>query len=217
MRCCLREPIADVAQAAALLDQAVAAHLLGCMDEAGRLIRQADMPTVREWTESILGKNSPYAVPSPCREPSLPLAQRVPVRMPGAQEKAWLHARDGYHCRFCGIPVVRPETREKIRRAYPDALRWGKRNADRHAAFFALWAQYDHLVPHAKGGSNDLSNLVVTCAACNYGRGGYTLTEMGLSHPLDRPPVRSAWDGLERFRRAPLPAESPRVPNQTGR
>lgn len=124
----------------------------------------------------------------------------MPARMPSAQEKSWLHTRDGYHCRFCGIPVIRPEIREKIRRVYPRALRWGKRNAERHAAFFALWAQYDHLLPHAKGGSNELSNLVVTCAACNYGRGGYTLGEMGLCNPLDRPPIQSPWDGLGAFR-----------------
>ena len=202
-RVCLREPIAAIVQAAALLDQAVTAHLLGRTDEAEHLISQADMPKVWEWTESILGKKSPHAIPDgSCREPSLPLALRTPARMPSAQEKSWLHTRDGYHCRFCGIPVIRPEIREKIRRVYPRALRWGKRNAERHAAFFALWAQYDHLLPHAKGGSNELSNLVVTCAACNYGRGGYTLGEMGLCNPLDRPPIQSPWDGLERFDRA---------------
>ena len=201
-RACLRDPVADIGQAAALLDQAVSAHLLGRTDEAAHLIRWANLPTVRDWVESILGRNSAHAVPQPAGDPGLPPAQRVPVRMPSAQEKRQLHARDGYHCRFCGIPVIRPEIREKIRRAYPQALPWGKRNAERHAAFFALWAQYDHLVPHARGGNNELSNLVVTCAACNFGRGGYTLAEMGLRNPLERPPIASPWDGLERFARA---------------
>jgi 5-methylcytosine-specific restriction endonuclease McrA len=199
-RACLREPVDGIAQAAALLDQGITAHLLGRTAEAAHLIQRADMPAVREWVESILGKNSPYAVPLPAGEPSLPLAQRVPVRMPSAEERRQLHARDGYHCRFCGVPVIRPEVRERIRRAYPQALPWGKRNQQRHAAFFALWAQYDHLLPHAKGGTNELTNLVVTCAACNYGRGGYTLAEMGLCNPLLRPPIRTQWDGLERFR-----------------
>ncbi len=198
-RACLREPVDDIAQAAALLDEAVSAHLLGRSNEAAQLIRRADLPAVRDWVESILGSNSPYAVPLSLREASLPLAQRVPVRMPSAQDRRQLHARDGYHCRFCGIPIIRPEVRQRIQRAYPEALRWGKRNQDRHAAFFALWAQYDHLLPHAKGGTNALANLVVTCAACNYGRGGYTLAEMGLCDPFERPPVQSRWDGLERF------------------
>ena len=199
LRVCFREPIQEIAEAAALLNRAVSAHLLGHLVEAEALIKQADIPVVWDWTESILGKSSQYARISPVREPSLPFEARLPVRMPNAQEKLQLHARDGYHCRFCGIPVIRKEIRERIRRTYPGALRWGKRNAERHAAFFAMWVQYDHLVPHSKGGTNDLSNLIVTCSACNYGRGGYTLSEVGLCNPLERPPVISSWDGLESF------------------
>ena len=202
-RLCFRDAITDIAEAAALLDAAVTAHLLGDAAQAEALIRRADMPPVAAWVESILGKNSPYVVIHSSGTPTLASEHRVAARMPNAQERCQLHARDGFHCRFCGIPVIRPEVRERIRRAYPQALRWGKRNAERHAAFFALWAQSDHLLPHAQGGGNELSNIVVTCAACNYGRGGYTLAEVGLAHPLERPPVRSAWDGLERFGRCP--------------
>lgn len=204
LRICFRNPIPEIAEAAALLDAAVTAHLLGDAARAEALIRQADMPPVAAWVESILGKSSSYVVVHASGIPTLASALRVPARMPNAKERCQLHARDGYHCRFCGIPVIRPEVRERIRRAYPQALRWGKQNAQRHAAFFALWAQYDHLLPHAKGGGNELSNVVVTCAACNFGRGGYTLAEVGLAHPLERSPVRSAWDGLERFGGVPM-------------
>ena len=203
LRACFRDAIPEIAEAAALLDAAVTAHLLGDAAQAEALIRRADMPPVAAWVESILGKNSPYVVIQSSGTPSLASEYRVAARMPTAQECCQLHARDGFHCRFCGIPVIRAEVRERIQRAYPQALRWGKRNVERHAAFFALWAQYDHLLPHAHGGGNELSNIVVTCAACNYGRGGYTLAEVGLAHPLERPPVRSAWDGLEHFGRRP--------------
>ena len=203
LRVCFRDAIPEIAEAAALLDAAVTAHLLGNAAQAEALIRRADMPPVAAWVESILGKNSPYVVIQSSGTPSLASEYRVAARMPTAQERCQLHARDGFHCRFCGIPVIRAEVRERIQRAYPQALRWGKRNVERHAAFFALWAQYDHLLPHAHGGGNELSNIVVTCAACNYGRGGFTLAEVGLAHPLERPPVRSAWDGLERFGRRP--------------
>ncbi|MCL4770002.1 MAG: HNH endonuclease [Burkholderiaceae bacterium] len=203
LRACFRDAIPEIAEAAALLDAAVTAHLLGDAAQAEALIRRADMPPVAAWVESILGKNSPYVVIQSSGTPSLASEYRVAARMPNAQECCQLHARDGFHCRFCGIPVIRAEVRERIQRAYPQALRWGKRNVERHAAFFALWAQYDHLLPHAHGGGNELSNIVVTCAACNYGRGGFTLAEVGLAHPLERPPVRSAWDGLERFGRRP--------------
>ena len=116
------------------------------------------------------------------------------------KKKESVHRRDGYNCRFCGMPVIRRETRAKIRAAYPNALNWGDREVEQHAAFQAMWAQYDHLLPHARGGTNDLENLVLTCAPCNFGRAGYTLAEVGVADPTLRLPTASAWDGLKRFR-----------------
>lgn len=196
---CFRDPIPEIAEAARHLDAAVSAHLAGDAQTAGQLIRIADIPSIRDWTESILGRKSPYVRFLGAPKPGV--VARCPQRMPTALEKRQLHQRDGYHCRFCGIPVIRSETRARIMRAYPGDLGWGKRNRERHAAFFAMWVQYDHLVPHAKGGTNSLENIVVTCAACNYGRGGYTLAEVGLGNPLERAAVQSNWDGLERFTR----------------
>ena len=198
---CFREPISEIEEAAQSLDAAVSAHLEGETARAEKLIRLADIPAIRDWIESILGKKSPYV--RVLLAPERNSVGREPKRMPNALEKGQLHERDGYHCRFCGIPVIRSETRARIRRAYPNALVWGKQNKARHAAFFAMWAQYDHLLPHAKGGTNSLSNIVVACAACNFGRGGYTLAEVGLSNPLERAAIQSAWDGLERFARGP--------------
>lgn len=201
-RVCLRQPIPEIVDAARYLDAAVSAHHAGRPDLAEELIRLADMPIIREWTDSIWGKNSPYVqyrqVPDSLR--TLSKEQRVKVRMPTAAEKLLLHLRDGYHCRFCGIPVIRREVRERIQKAYPLALSWGKQNTEQHAAFQAMWVQYDHVVPHARGGNNSLDNVVITCAPCNYGRMSYTLEEVGLIDPRTREPFRSMWEGLERFR-----------------
>jgi 5-methylcytosine-specific restriction endonuclease McrA len=120
--------------------------------------------------------------------------------MPTADQRKKLIERYGYHCAFCGIPLVRKEVRERFRHRYPALPIWGRRNVDQHAAFQALWLQYDHVIPHAVGGTNDLDNLIVTCAGCNYARMDYTLDEMGLEDPRTRPPRASEWDGLERFR-----------------
>ncbi|MCX6971643.1 MAG: HNH endonuclease [Verrucomicrobia bacterium] len=57
-----------------------------------------------------------------------------------------------------------------------------------------------HLLPHARGGTNDLENIVITCAPCNYARMNHTLEEVGLIDPRTREPIKSTWDGLERFR-----------------
>jgi 5-methylcytosine-specific restriction endonuclease McrA len=198
-RYCFRDPIPEIADAARYLDAAVSAHIVGRRDLAEELIRLADMHSIWEWTESIWGRNSPYVRYRPSRVVP-PKAERLKFRMPSSDDKRALHLRDGYHCRFCGITVIRKEVRQRIGAAYPQALRWGKKNTEAHAAFQVMWAQYDHLVPHARGGNNELSNLVITCAPCNYGRMSYSLEEVGLIDPRTRLPVRSGWDGLERFR-----------------
>ena len=179
--------------------------MAGKRELAAHLIREADMDEVREWTESLWGASSPYIRVRGVADGSrtLPKAERVPLRMPNAAEKSALHARDGFHCRFCGIPVIRKEVRVKLRGLYPDALPWGRTNSGQHAAFQALWLQYDHLLPHAKGGANDIGNVIITCAPCNYGRSDYTIEEVGLQNPFLRSPTKSVWDGLERVLKSP--------------
>lgn len=200
-RNCLREPIPEIADAARYLDASISAHLVGRQHLAEELIRLADIPAIRDWTESLWGKNSVYVRYRPSQNlKAIPINERSRTRMPTAEEKRQLHRRDGYNCRFCGIPVVRKEVRNRIRGVHPDALRWGKTNAEQHAAFQAMWAQYDHLLAHALGGTNELSNVVVTCAPCNFGRMNHHLEEVGLADPRARPPLGGSWDGLERFR-----------------
>ena len=202
MKTCLRTPIPEIFEAARSMDDAVTAHLDGDLTKVAELIRRADVPALSAWSESLWGAGGPWSLPPLPVEnplPFVPRESRIKVRMPPTEDLALLLQRDGYHCRFCGIPLVRAEIRMLIRSAYPEALRWGPRNADQHAAFQAMWLQYDHLIPHARGGTNDVSNMLVTCAPCNNGRSNLTLEEVGLSHPLAREPVRSAWDGLERF------------------
>jgi 5-methylcytosine-specific restriction endonuclease McrA len=200
LRRCLRDPIPEIGDAARCLDAAVSAHLTGRFDLADELIRAADMPVIRQWTESLWGKKSPYVK---VRQSSVPLtcSGELPSRRYAATAgRALLHQRDGYHCRFCGIPVIRSEVRKRMNAAYPKAARWGKRNHDCHAAFQAMWVQYDHVVPFKRGGATTLENLIVTCAPCNFGRMEHTLDEVGLLDPRIREPFRSTWDGLERFR-----------------
>jgi len=199
-RRCFRDPIPEIFEAAEYLDAAADAFLRGDMARTAHLIRKADMPEIREWTESLWGKNSPYVHVRkiPNARPYLPKAQRVTTRMPSTKEKKLLLQRDGFHCRFCGAPVIRREVRVFLHKLFPEALPWGSKNIEQHAAFQAMWVQYDHIVPHARGGDNDLNNLVITCAPCNYGRMNYLLEEVGLDDPLKYAPIQDDWDGLER-------------------
>jgi hypothetical protein len=85
-----------------------------------------------------------------------------------------------------------------VQALYPEQVPWGRSNATQHAAFQAMWAQYDHVVPHTLGGRNELDNLVLACAACNFGKMDYSLEELNLEDPRLREPRASTWDGLER-------------------
>ena len=201
-RMCFRESIPEIAEAARLLDAAVSAHLEGDRVRAAYLIKQADIPEVKEWGYSLWGANSPYIQYQeiPNAGPILSKGERLKIRMPTAAEKRQLLQRDGYHCRFCGIPVIRTEIRQRFVHAYPELEIWGKTNDKQHAAFQTMWVQYDHILPHAKGGGNELSNMVITCAPCNYGRMNYTLEEVNLIDPRTRSQIVSEWDGLERFK-----------------
>ena len=81
----------------------------------------------------------------------------------------------------------------------PEVARWGTRNADKHSALAALSASLDHVVPHSRGGSNEESNLVTACNACQFGRGQWTLEEVGFIDPREFKPALDAWDGLTRL------------------
>jgi hypothetical protein len=62
LRTCFRNPIPEIQEAAGYLDGAVSAHLAGDATLADFLIGKADIPAIREWTESIWGAASPYVI-----------------------------------------------------------------------------------------------------------------------------------------------------------
>jgi 5-methylcytosine-specific restriction endonuclease McrA len=198
---CLRPPVHQVFDASRYLDAAVTAHLAGRHRLAEELILAADMPEVREWTESLWGKASPYVrvrkgalIP-----PAMTKEDRVPARMPNAAIKYAIHLRDGFNCRYCGVPVIRVEVRKALLALYPKALRWGTTNLGQHAGFQALWAHYDHVLPHSRGGDNSLENTVLSCAPCNCAKMNYHLDQLNLADPRRRGVVPTSWDGLERL------------------
>lgn len=203
----LREPITEIADAARYLDAAVSAHFQGRSILAEELIRLADIPAIREWTDSLWGKNSPHVQYRSVSDapPTFSKEQRGKERMPTVAEKNQLLMRDGYHCRFCGIPLVRKEVRKQLRELFPHMQIWGNKSTECHAALQAMWLQYDHVLPHSRGGKSGLDNMLITCAPCNYARMSYTLDEVGLADPRTREPIRSTWDGLERIMNTKVP------------
>ncbi len=184
LRRCFREPIPEIMDVARFLDAAVSAHQQGRKELARELFALADNKMVREWVYSIIGAKSPYIHYHPDSSATpVPQEDRAKSRMPTKEEENFIWQRDGFHCRFCGIPVIRVNVRQRIVKAYPETVYWAKENDKRHAGLFTLWAQYDHVVPHARGGSDDIDNIVLTCTACNFGRMSYTLEEVSLIDP----------------------------------
>lgn len=199
LRLCLCEPIPQIAVAAQYLSDAEVAHREGKHELSQRLIQLADIVEIRKWLKPIWANSRVHVKVQVATVPMLK-ELRAKARMPNSSVKALIHKRDGYNCRFCCMPVIRRETRSRIMALYPSALYWGAKEKDQHAAFQAMWAQYDHIVPHSLGGASDLENMVLTCAACNFGRAEYSLEQVAVEDPRIRPPVPSSWNGLENFK-----------------
>ncbi len=201
MRSCLKDPLPEIIYSAEQLSKAVDSHGLGNFDVANRLFKETNLESIRNWTESIWGSHGIHReLINSYGTPKTVLTEfRDVKRMPSKEEERILIQRDGLFCRFCGIPLIRKEVRMKLNKLYPEAIPWGKKNGQQHAAFQAMWLQFDHVIPHARGGKTELNNLVITCAPCNYGRMNFLLDEIDLQMPevVNKPIVN--WDGLERI------------------
>ncbi len=80
----------EIAEAARLLEEAVVAHLAGHSVRADALIRAADKPAIREWTESLIGAKSPHVNRRDVANapPVLLKAECGKVRMPTSAEQS---------------------------------------------------------------------------------------------------------------------------------
>lgn len=208
LRHSLCSPIGDIFQAASKLLEAVDLHRAGNFAGAEQLIREADSDAMRAYTEGAWGKGSaaPYRFLTIVDGSAhFAVADRPRPRMPTAPTRSSVIERDGYHCRFCGVPVIDPAIRRKLVGLFPKTVRWGSTNASQHAALQCMWLQFDHVLPNSRGGDSSLGNIVIACAACNFGRMEATLEEARLHNPLLFEPPKvweqyDTWNGLEYFR-----------------
>lgn len=196
-RRCFLEPVPQIAQAAGLLSAAANAHFECNSDRAAALIREADLPEIGVWYRRIVGPFNVDIHGTPPKSVTLlPTSERKKPRMPVAAVRKQVLERDGYYCRFCESPVLPKDVISALARVYPDHARWSLVASEQHTFFQAMTLQYDHVFPHSRGGDSSVANIVITCAACNYGRINWTLEEVNLIDPRTRPARGGDWDGM---------------------
>jgi len=203
MKRSIKEPIPEIFQSWDFMSQAVNAHLEGDRELAENFFRKAEIRAVWDWLNP--GWSRPdlnVVVPRPEGDTQVvPKQLRDPDRNIVHAIRSAVLQRDGYRCRYCGIPVVHAEIRKLAHRLYPDAVPWEPYDVTKqHSGFACLWLQFDHVVPHSHGGPSSPDNVVVSCALCNFGKDKYTLQQLNLTDPRLTPPIPSTWDGLNRFR-----------------
>ena len=94
----------------------------------------------------------------------------VPRRFRKQVTNTFLFARDRYRCQYCGRSAAEMRPRESLTR--------------------------DHLIPLSRGGSNDWTNVVTACGACNTRKANHLPQEIGmhpLSHPVEPHFVHLSW------------------------
>ncbi|MGI3211831.1 HNH endonuclease [Roseovarius tibetensis] len=199
----IKEPITAIDDVCRRLSEAVDAHLEGRGDGADASFRAADCQKVWAWVNPSWSRPDLNVRVKAPKGDTAPVAKslRDPDRNIKAVIRGEVLARDGYRCRYCGIPVVSAEIRKLAHRLYPEAVRWGGIDpSTQHAGFQCLWLQYDHVVPHSHGGRSTADNVVISCALCNFGKDRYTLQQLGIEDPRLRQPEPIDWDGLERLK-----------------
>ena len=203
MRNSIREPIPEIFEAGQLMAAAVDAHLAGNYSSAGELFRAAASKVVWDWlNDTWVGVRKNVVNWHPAGDSvDVPPSARDPDRNIDGAIRALVLKRDGHRCRYCGLPVVHADIRKIANHLYPRDVPWNSRvSAEQHAGFQALWLQFDHVIPHSHGGRSSVENVVVACAACNFGKDKHTLQQLDLGDPFARDPVKSEFDGLERLR-----------------
>lgn len=109
---------------------------------------------------------------------------------PERERIAWkLSGRFGWFCWYCGISLKPISTQSQ-------------RQKRKHASMIVreLETHLDHVVPRAAGGSDDISNLALSCEICN--RGKFNLNVDFFLEWIDRVKFGDAWIPIKDGRRS---------------
>lgn len=104
--------------------------------------------------------------------------------------------RDGFIDRYAGTRLVFPGALRLLSRLLPEEFpahpNW--KMAESHIVYWELYPTVDHIVPLARGGSDDEGNWITTSMLRNSAKSHWTLEELGWT--LSPPGQLHDWDGL---------------------
>ncbi len=200
MRQYIKAPTAEVMESINSLISAVDAHIATDYALAASLFDKANCPITWKWLNDAWANSRRNIINSSSAYEGKVIPKTERDKPPSASIKKEVLARDGYRCRYCGLPVVLADIRKIAHQLYPAQVPWGRKNTEQHSGFQVTWLQFEHVIPRSQGGHSSLDNLVVSCALCNFAKGQYLLEQLDLEHPLLREPVNTQFDGLERLR-----------------
>jgi hypothetical protein len=136
-----------------------------------------------------------------------PLAQpprTVPVRAEASESVvALVYRRDGFRCRYCGCRVIPTQIMRLIAELFPDDFPYHRnwKAGQTHPAIASRSPSLDHIIPWARGGTNDPENLACACWICNQIKGDLTIDQLGWALRDVPTADQRDWDGLTRFYR----------------
>jgi hypothetical protein len=131
------------------------------------------------------------------------LRAEYPLPIPQTMRQGWpparamrIFVRDGFADRYSGTPLVFPGTLRALSLLLPSEFPYHRnwRQSETHAAYWELYPTIDHVLPLARGGSDDDQNVVTTSMLRNSAKANWSVEELGWSVlPIPVPP---SWDGL---------------------
>jgi 5-methylcytosine-specific restriction endonuclease McrA len=107
-----------------------------------------------------------------------------------------LFLRDGFIDRYSGQRLVYPGILRLLSQIMPQEFPFQKnwKMSECHIAYYELMPTIDHVIPVARGGSDDETNWVTTSMLRNSAKSNWTLEELGWS--LFPAGNLKDWDGL---------------------
>ncbi len=112
------------------------------------------------------------------------------------EKRLQIFIRDGFVDRYSGkrmlFPPVLGIVSKELPKDFPAHSNW--KMSVSHYAYWELSPMIDHIVPIARGGTNEDGNLITSSALSNARKGNFTLEE--LEWQLHPPGDLNDWDGM---------------------